>query len=65
MPIFNYDVTSRPLSVGTAFELHLDGVPIRRGITLDYFFFWYVSCRGLKGLKERLFEVLQIIHEAW
>jgi len=51
--------------VGTAFELHLDGVPIRRGIILDYFFFWYVSCRGLKGLKERLFEVLQIIHEAW
>lgn len=34
MPIFNYDVTSRPLSVGTAFELHLDGVPIRRGIIL-------------------------------
>jgi len=33
MPVFNY-ITARPLSVGTAFELHLDGVPIRRGSIL-------------------------------
>jgi len=34
MPVFNYDAAARTLSLGVAFELHLDGVPIRRGIIL-------------------------------
>jgi len=34
MPVFNYDKTARPLSVGAAFQLVLDGLPIRRGIIL-------------------------------